>query len=254
MNFTKLFNKWHYLLYALSSIVLLQEVQGKPLLNYNIDTNVDVGKIVRRYTIDVNKHWVKKIDYLELQNSEEVDDGKNVAQKVRNYIRILEYKEKNDRFNKKLRANLDKFDIATEITEDTKYINLSRKKNVNFINFQIFCIESTQEKCQNIQTNLNRIGESLSKQLVIKEPINILVKTVSFCTKMGKYCGAVKTNAITNPSSFYSLYSNDNESPYLYPQALVKQLDTEGTIDFLPYDMTIVINTDIDYWYWVCKL
>jgi len=255
MYFTKLFNKWHYLLFAIGSLGILRETQAEPL-SYNVDPSSEVGKIVRRYVIDTNKHRVTNIDYLELlQYSEETNYKYIAAQRVRDYIRILEHKEKNDVYNKKLKAKPDEYDKATEITKNTDYISLDtdKKKSVNSFNFQIFCIESTEEKCQNVRTNLNKIGESLSKQLVIKEPINIIVKTMSFCNRMGKDCGAIKTNAITTPSAFYSLYSKKKENSYLYPQALVKQLETDGTVDFLSYDMTIVINTDVDYWYWTDK-
>jgi len=240
---------------------MIINTNGKPL-KYSIDPKNNVGKIVQRYNIDVYKHRVKDVDYLELHTDNDEENFEvDMAQKTRNYIRILEYKEKNDQYNKKMNSKKDEFDIATDIKNKANVIWLNNnsteshaKKNTNAFNFHIFCIDSTMEKCEKIKTNLNSIGESLETQLNIKEPINIMVKTVPFCKSMNKDCGAVKSNAITTPTSFYSLIDEIDERPYLYPQALVKQLDIEGSVDFTLFDINLTINTDIDYWYWVCNI
>ncbi|OUM69467.1 hypothetical protein PIROE2DRAFT_2554 [Piromyces sp. E2] len=251
-------NKWQYLLFAIHGLSMITNINGKPL-KFSFDINDKIGKIVQRYNIDVYKHRVKSVDFLEYRDDNEMIEL-DEAQKTRDYIKLLDLKEKNNVYNKKMNSKKDEFDEATDIKNKLNVIRLSgetsgspSKKSIDPFNFHIFCIDSTMEKCEKIKTNLNSIGKSLGSQLEVKEPINVLVKTLSFCKSMNKDCGAVKTNAITTPTSFYSLTNDNDDTPYLYPQALVKQLDIEGSVDFTSTDINLTINTDIDYWYWVCN-
>jgi len=49
---------------------------------------------------------------------------------------------------------------------------------------------------------------------------------------------------ITYPPTFVALKENENDEPYLYPQALVKQLEVDSGIPFEPMDFLIYLNSD----------
>jgi len=49
---------------------------------------------------------------------------------------------------------------------------------------------------------------------------------------------------ITYPPTFVALKETENDDPFLYPQALVKQLEVDTNIDFEPIDFQIYLNSD----------
>jgi hypothetical protein len=226
-------------------------------ISHNFQTDNETKKIVQRYNIDTSKHRVIGIDYLEFHPKNiDAKEDEIVNQKVRDYIKKLDFKEKHDIISKKLNFKPD-YSIESELKNNPNVISLSNeninKKSVNDFNFHIFCINSKMEECEKYIINLNSVGESFSSQLVIKQPINIFVKVTSFCNNMGKDCGAIKTYATSTPSAFYALTEELDDMPYLYPQSLVKQLNLDGEIDYLKYDISITINSDINYWFWSDK-
>lgn len=254
MKYVNSNKKWHFLLYAITILnILSTAVFALPII-YNYETDEETKKIVKRYNIDITKHRVIGIDYLELHKINSTEN-ENINRKVRANIKKLNFYEKNDSYNKKFNNKQD-YDIENDLKKNPNIINLTNKnnnkKNVNNFNFHIFCINGKMKECEKYRNNLNSIGESLSTQLDIKQPIDIFVKVISFCNKMGKSCGSIKTYATSTPTAFYPLKEELDGSTYLYPQSLVKQLNLDGYVDFLKYDISITINSDINYWFWVC--
>ncbi|ORX81009.1 hypothetical protein BCR32DRAFT_293512 [Anaeromyces robustus] len=262
----RLYKKWPFI----SLMVVLPSIIFALPITSNVDCDDGSKKMVQRYNIDVINHRVKSVEYVEFQSKNENENNKykysysiisqiekendenyendnndNHQPTIEEYLNYINIKTKEENKTSTIRSE----DIIELSNED----NTRVKKDVNLFNFHLFCIESTKENCEKIHDNLNDIGISLSKQIIIEEPINILVKSISFCNKLGKDCGSIKNFATSTPTAFYSIIDTTNDTPYLYPQALVKQLDLNGSIEFLKYDMIITINSDINYWFWSDK-
>jgi len=254
MKYVNINIKWHHLQYLIIILIILSTTVHSLSTIHNFETDEETKKIVKRYNIDINKHRVIGIDYLELhQKNNTNNENEVVTRKARANIKKLNYYEKNDSYNRKFN-NKPAYNIEYELITNPEIINLTNesknKKSVNDFIFHIFCIDGKMDECEKYRDNLNSIGESLTSQLAVKEPINIFVKVISFCNAMGKSCGAVKTYATSTPTSFYVLKEELDNMSYLYPQALVKQLNLNGNVEFLKYDISLAINSDINYWFW----
>ncbi|ORY74161.1 hypothetical protein LY90DRAFT_502665 [Neocallimastix californiae] len=111
------------------------------------------------------------------------------------------------------------------------------KKRIKYKNFRynFYCLEDFDNMCYEIKNNLNDALDIISSTFEIYNPINF-----------DAYVKSDKDEFIAYniDSNFVALRtSNDtNEPPYLYPQALVKQLNLNTEYNFKKRDFTLVFN------------
>jgi hypothetical protein len=104
--------------------------------------------------------------------------------------------------------------------------------------------------CTGISRNLPYVGAQIGRLLRISEPITVLVTYRNFQSGSSVERQHLNSPAETVIGAYYSARKPDQSTYYLYPQALVKQLNTDIPLSsFVEHDMTIHFNDDFTFWF-----
>lgn len=118
------------------------------------------------------------------------------------------------------------------------------------INFQ--CGASNKTLCGYAQDSFKSAAARLASVLVINTPIYVLANFSSFCggTTQVSNCQLAETLGQASPAAFFSASPQDtSNSWFYYPQALVKQLNKNVTLQYSTYDIVAEFNSDFNFWF-----
>ncbi|ORX42151.1 hypothetical protein BCR36DRAFT_338006 [Piromyces finnis] len=137
---------------------------------------------------------------------------------------------------------LKKFEV--DATEDLFKINKGKysKSIINDpFNLNVHCYST--EDCENYPARIQEGAYFIAQTFEFYQTVNVNVTIFPFCRYMQNESGCESVMGITYPPTFISLSETKDSEPFLYPQALVKQLDVDSDISYDPIDFLIYLNS-----------
>ncbi|KAL1923380.1 uncharacterized protein VTP21DRAFT_8360 [Calcarisporiella thermophila] len=117
-------------------------------------------------------------------------------------------------------------------------------------NFQIeFECKASKELCDKAKNAFQKAGSILSSYLDLRASIRVNASLFGFCSNI-KQCGNGNTVPIgfTKPSALIPI-EDEEGAKRMYPQALVRQLNTSTRYEYTPFDIETIFNSDVKYWF-----
>lgn len=108
--------------------------------------------------------------------------------------------------------------------------------------FNVLCEEKSV--CDDYSTKIEQGSQYISNALEFYEVVNVNVTIFPFCQYLdSSKCSSIM--GITYPPTFIPLVEvGEENNPFLYPQALVKQLELDGQPEYATNDFVIYLNGD----------
>jgi len=133
----------------------------------------------------------------------------------------------------------------TEIEIEDDFINLKKGKYIKSLvddpfNLNVHCYSN--EDCGDYPQKIQEGAYYIAQALEFYQAVNVNVTIFPFCAYMQE-AGCDSIMGITYPPTFVSLSESKESEPFLYPQALVKQLDVDSNIEYDPIDFLIYLNS-----------
>jgi len=151
-------------------------------------------------------------------------------------------------------------DVVKEASEDNKSWQLTKhvvKVEENFINIEkgkhmktVFedpfnlMVHCYYKDCGDYPNSVQKGAGYIADALEFYNEVNVNVTIFPFCEFSDDSSSCKSIMGITYPPTFVALKETENDDPFLYPQALVKQLEVDTNIDFEPIDFQIYLNSD----------
>jgi len=151
-------------------------------------------------------------------------------------------------------------DIVKEASEDNKvwqftkhevaieenFIDIDKGKYMKAVSEDPFnlMVHCYMEHCDDYPNKVQEGAGYIADALEFYEEVNVNVTIFPFCKFSDDSNNCKSIMGITYPPTFVSLKENINDEPYLYPQALVKQLEIDSKIEFEEMDFQIYLNSD----------
>jgi len=131
-------------------------------------------------------------------------------------------------YSKSLNYDIIKRNASNGTTEHIEYKNFSYNFN---------CLEDNDGACDNMKRALNKVIDILGSTFEIYKPIVF----DAYVVDLDKY-GMKGVGGMDIDNKNVALKTSENEPPYVYPQALVKQLNLNKEIEFKENDFNILLN------------
>jgi len=132
-----------------------------------------------------------------------------------------------------------------EVTEN--FFNIDKGKYLKALsedpfNLNVHCY--SERDCGDYPTKVQEGAYYISQALEFYNQVFVNVTIFPFCNFIDDKNNCKSIMGITYPPTFVALKEAADGEPYLYPQALVKQLEVDTNIDFEPIDFQIYLNSD----------
>jgi len=165
-----------------------------------------------------------------------------------NYASIFKYdvpknlsKIVEDARNRNLAPRLRRIEVET--TEN--FLNLDRGKHLKSavndpFNLNVHCY--SQDDCGDYPTRIQEGAYYVAQAFEFYQPVKVNVTIFPFCKFMDDD-GCSTIMGITYPPTFVALSETKDSEAFLYPQALVKQLEIDSQISYEDIDFIIYLNS-----------
>jgi len=109
-------------------------------------------------------------------------------------------------------------------------------------NLNVHCY--TTKDCRDYPDKVQEGAYYVAQALEFYNPVNVNVTIFPFCSFINDKNNCKSIMGITYPPLFVPLKQENDEEPFLYPQALVKQLDIDSEIQYEEMDFLVYLNSD----------
>lgn len=106
--------------------------------------------------------------------------------------------------------------------------------------------DAPEDKCDRIKQLFTRVFEKVKTALTIKQTIKVGVKVYPFCQTQPKYCRLL---GVASAASYHFGRFKESEQWSAFPQALVKQLQTDVNVEYSEYDILVELNLPKITWF-----
>jgi hypothetical protein len=131
---------------------------------------------------------------------------------------------------------------------DRKAVRPIQKAVVGESAFKIFLnCTAPKNQCDNAKLGFERAGSLIAKSLNIDVTINVLATFRSFCGGSSN-CALSDTLGQAYAASYFAASAGDAAVSF-YPQALVKQLQTDLPVEFNNFDIIAEFNSDFPFYF-----
>ena len=103
--------------------------------------------------------------------------------------------------------------------------------------------------CSAANASFNRAGDRIAAILKITKTINVDAKFYPFCENQGNSCDLGNVLGQAAAAANFIGVAPSPASKALYPQALVKQVNTQYNLDYNDYDIIAEFNSEFSFWY-----
>jgi len=153
-------------------------------------------------------------------------NNEQIAKDARNNNRIY----KLERIEKEIDESFVKLD-------EGKYMK-SLIDDPFILNVNCFSVQDCADYPEKVQEGAYYVAETFE----FYQQVNVNVTIFPFCEYISDGCESIM--GITYPPTFLSLSETENGESFLYPQALVKQLDVDSNVQYEDIDFIIYLNSN----------
>lgn len=110
------------------------------------------------------------------------------------------------------------------------------------------CTDVTEAICQKAKLGFEKAGKRIAQALKIDTTIVVQATFKSFCEGQGASCALRNTLGQAQASSYLQGKIGD-DGPWLFPQALFKQINSGAQVQLKEVDIIAEFNTDFKFWF-----
>jgi len=178
----------------------------------------------------VNGHFVKR----DFTNNGRVEIYKNIV--PTSLEQIAKDASNNNRLYKLVKSTVEFSEPVLNLNKG-KYIKSALEDPFNL---SVHCYN--QQTCADYPDKVQEGANYISSALEFYTPVNVNVTIFPFCNYIDEV-GCESIMGITYPPTFIPLKESEDSEEFLYPQALVKQLNIDSGIDYDPVDFIVYLNS-----------
>ncbi|OUM67222.1 hypothetical protein PIROE2DRAFT_5379 [Piromyces sp. E2] len=183
-----------------------------------------------------NAHFVKRDE-----TNTKMNIFKSIIPNPNDYERIVEDAAKSNRIPMLSAVEVD----VVEKDEVDDLINFKNGKYMKSaiedpFHLNVHCYSS--DDCGDYPSRIQEGAFYVAQVFEFYQPVKVNVTIFPFCRFM-KEAGCETIMGITYPPTFVPLAENKDSEAFLYPQALVKQLDIDSNIEYSDIDFIIYLNS-----------